>query len=479
MIIAGAVLRLLLYSSIHKATAATHEVCHSEEECELSSLELILLQLDAEPFVLVKPDQVAMIEKLNESSMGKHSSRVEVRSSISDFFNQRILYKSSPKLTACLSLFILAIIIALLLQAPGIISHLLQSRQAAAEAIVSPSDPLEVHSTVESESARDGTMLVVRWAVTVILVSMSVIRYNKFLMTEGHFPYAVNLTLLHQVSGSIFTFIMYQIKPRLFKSLQGSTSREVALSRKTLLGGFLPVAICSAGQLVLSNCALTFASVAFLQMMKEGNVALVYILSLLAGLEIFHCLRLQVLFGLLCATGLTIQGELEFSAKAVLVQGTSQMLEATKIVLQGLLMSAAGSKHLDPYTFNLICQPTVATLLFAFLICCVTFLTDVPIASFVEIIQWAPHLVVSCCMVFILNISIANFFAVASPVSYVIIGPLKDIFIIIVDVIFSGTTMSSLQVKAFALQLFFAASYSFLKLNQERLDSKADPDSEK
>jgi hypothetical protein len=371
-----------------------------------------------------------------------------------------------------LSCVVLAVVcLSLLMHAPRLIRTSLQARSAAEEAIMRPDDPLEI-----SSASRVSYASIVFWGTVYILVSMSLINYNKWLMTPGRFPFAVNLTLCHQCSGSLFMFVMYRVKPTLFPSMEDPV-RDKTLSHSTLLGGLLPVALCFSGQLVLSNSAYVYASVAFLQMMKEGNLVLVYFFSLLVGLEAFHGLRAQVLFCLLISTSLTIQGEMFFSKTAFIVQGSSQLMEATKLVLQGLLLSAAatGSTRLDPYTYNLLAQPMVACLLFVFLFVCLTWIPDVPTASTADIMVWWPHLLASCCLALSLNVTVANFFASASPMSFIVCGILKDVVVICVDVVISGTQISGLQVVAFSLQLTFVACYSLLKVFQKELEEAPAP----
>lgn len=470
---------------------ATHEGC-SHEECEIGPLQSSLLQVEQDRSFRVMADRIASLEKLNESSVDVHSSRlggasleklgkssidvhsITVGRSLERIFSNKHTLGHTSHLTWCISAGIFVVILALLFQAPGIITRVFESRRAAAEAHI----PESVKGVEDQGNGVQGMLLISAWASCYILVSMSLIKYNEFLMDAARFPYPVNLTLCHQASGSLFMFAMYKSNPGTFKSLQG-TRRDSTLSRETLLGGILPVAMCSAGQLVLSNTALIYCSVAFLQMMKEGNIVFVYMLSLLVGLEVFRSLRMQLLLGLLLSTALTIQGELEFSFQGFIIQGTSQLMEATKIVLQGILMSAAGSKHLDPYTFNLIVQPITSILLLIFLVSCLTFITTVPTASVADCLQWAPHLLVNCCVALALNVTVANFFAVASPISYVIVGILKDIVIILVDVLVSGTLISGLQIGAFALQVLFVAGYSFQKMFQKEIDGKTRLDSKK
>jgi len=65
-------------------------------------------------------------------------------------------------------------------------------------------------------------------------------------------------------------------------------------------------------QLGPSNTAYTRLSAAFLQMMKEAHTVLVYVLSLIAALEIFSWRHVQILICVIRATTVTINGEFHF-----------------------------------------------------------------------------------------------------------------------------------------------------------------------
>jgi hypothetical protein len=149
---------------------------------------------------------------------------------------------------SCVALVVVCL--SLLTHAPHWIRTLLQSRHAAIVVMTRSDDPVQISNAV------------VFWGIMNVLVSMSLIKYNKWLMTPGRFPFATNLTLCHQCSGSLFMFVMYSIKPKLFPSMDGFARGET-LSQSTLLAGLLLVALCFSGQLVLSNSAYVYASVTF------------------------------------------------------------------------------------------------------------------------------------------------------------------------------------------------------------------------
>merc|ERR1719382_456343 len=90
--------------------------------------------------------------------------------------------------------------------------------------------------------------------------------------------------------------------------------------------------------------------------MKEGNLVLVYMLSLVFALERFSGRSVTVLCMVLAATTLTVHGEMHFSIVGFTMQATSQFCESLKIVLQALLLSQAGRK-LDALSYVLLVMP--------------------------------------------------------------------------------------------------------------------------
>merc|ERR550514_2055549 len=103
--------------------------------------------------------------------------------------------------------------------------------------------------------------------------------------------------MLHSSFSSIMAFMLYLVCPSLFGSLSGPKPIEVG--RRLFLKGALPIALMFSGQLVLSNTAYIHSSVAFLQMMKESNLVMVYILSLFFQLEKFSWRSAALICGII------------------------------------------------------------------------------------------------------------------------------------------------------------------------------------
>jgi len=300
--------------------------------------------------------------------------------------------------------------------------------------------------------------------------SACLIAYNKFLISEGRFPYAVPLVLCHAIFCSCMSGLLFLVRPSLFPSLT-DPERKVTVDRDLILKGALPIAVFFAGQLSLSNTAYLHSSVAFLQMMKEANLALVYTFSLAVALERFHWRSASILVAVVFATGLTIHGELNFSATGFAFQFSSQLFECTKIVLQAMLLSSAGKK-LDALTYVLLVMPLCAICL-AIMLGVLLFIHPnehmaTPVMA--EMLRWWPHLLANSCVAFCLNVVIAMFVKHSSAVAFILAGVVKDACIVFAGVMLLSEAISGLQTFGFILQLCLISVYSLAKTFPEKFE---------
>jgi hypothetical protein len=296
-----------------------------------------------------------------------------------------------------------------------------------------------------------------------ISCSAGLIAFNKYLMHKDRFPYATCLVLIHAAFCSVSTFILYLIKPSLFPSLS-DPARRVAVDSSLILRGALPIGVFFAGQLVLSNTAYLHSSVAFLQMMKEGNLVLVYIMSLAFALEYFQCRHIGILLFICFGTTLTIHGEMNFSWTGFVIQGTGQLFECTKIVLQAMLLTSAGKK-LDALTYVMMVMPMCFAVLSVFLgfILFVMPIEHLDTPRWSEVVHWAPVLMINACVALALNIIIALFVKHSSAVAFILAGIVKDAAIVMAGTLFFHEAVSSLQFIGFSLQLLGIMVWSLMK----------------
>lgn len=313
-------------------------------------------------------------------------------------------------------------------------------------------------------------VLVSFYGICYIVCSAGLIAYNKYLIHADRFPYAICLVFFHAVFCSVFAGFLYFVKPSLFPSLT-DPAKQVEIDRSLMLKGALPIALLFALQLVLLNTAYLHSTVAFLQMMKEANLVLVYVLSLFAALERFSWRSVGILVFVVFATTLTIHGEVNFSMTGFLLQGVGQIFECCKIVLQAMMLSNAGRK-LDALTYVMLVMPLCALFLGAGM----GVLTVFPHSHFMtpqwhDLVMWWPHLLANACVAFMLNVIIALFMKHSSAVAFILAGIVKDAMIVAAGWLVLQEFISIVQLVGFSLQLAGILVWSVIKTFPERFET--------
>jgi hypothetical protein len=305
--------------------------------------------------------------------------------------------------------------------------------------------------------------------IAYIACSACLIAYNKYLINVERFPYATCIVLLHASFCAVASGILYWVMPSLFTSLTDPT-KKVAVDRSLIFKCALPIAFFFTIQLVMSNTAYLHCSVAFVQMVKEGNLVVIYFLSLAVALERFSLRNVCILAAITCATTLTIHGEINFSRVGFCLQITSQFFECNKIVLQAILLTGAGYK-LDALSYVLLVMPFCAILLGGTM----GVLTFFPSPNFQlptwhDILQWWPHLLANACLACVLNVMIALFIKRSSAVAFMLAGFVKDAMIVTVAAVVLRESISHMQAFGFSLQLTCIGLWSFVKAYPDRFE---------
>jgi hypothetical protein len=229
-----------------------------------------------------------------------------------------------------------------------------------------------------------------------------------------------------------------------------------------MVKNIIPIASLFALQLVLSNSAYLHSTVAFLQMLKEANIVLVYLLSLAVMVETFRWRNLGILVFIVTATTLCIHGEMDFSWAGFALQGTSQFAESTKIVLQAMVLS--GNSKLDPMSYVLLVAPCSAVCLLTIGAVQSMFVPNVAFgAALASMHTWMPYLVLNMLVAFSLNIVIAFYIKHTSGVSFILAGVAKDVMIVVAGAICFREQVSLMQCIGFTLQVGGVFAWSLVK----------------
>ena len=112
--------------------------------------------------------------------------------------------------------------------------------------------------------------LIIQW----IFISSCLILYNKNLISGG-FAHPITLVLLHMLFGACAS--------SLWRAL--GWEKVPSIGFRSWIFGFLPVGLCFAASLALSNMAYLYVSVAYIQMIKALTPVIVLLLSFCFRIE--------------------------------------------------------------------------------------------------------------------------------------------------------------------------------------------------
>jgi len=302
------------------------------------------------------------------------------------------------------------------------------------------------------------------WSTALIVVSSALINYNKYLVSsEQRFPFPVALVMLHNASSTIFLGILINVCPSMFPALKDET-KKVAVDASFLLKRMCPVGFMFAGSLGLSNTAYEFASVAFLQMVKQSNVVICWVGSLFVGLEVYKNRLAACLVMIVVSTAFTVKGEMHFSLAGLLIQLACNFVESSKIISQSFLLSGHGRK-LDPLSFVLIISPICFTFL-SILVAVHVYISPmswIVLPTYQDFVANRHALAGNVAVAITLNVVTASFLKHGSPMSFLCTNLLKDALIVVASAWVLGEQVSTLQTYAFGAQLVFISIWTLMK----------------
>lgn len=289
-----------------------------------------------------------------------------------------------------------------------------------------------------------------------IVVSTSLIGFNKYLMNAQRFPYAKAMTAMHMLMTTLMSLLLYTLAPSLYPSMGKAQENW-----KTVLKYILPLGILFAVALYCSNRAYLYSSVAFLQFCKEGSVALIFAMSCLLGLQVFSWSKVAILSIVVAGCTLCAHGEVNFVWAGFLLQITSQLAECSKNLIGEMVMSGAGMK-LDVLTFVMFQAP--CSLLPLLLSVALSWESEILVAF---LAHW-PMILLNALNAFALNVIIATTLKRLSAVAFVIIGIVKDSVIVATSSLLFGDYISAQQQVGFIIIMTGIACWSHLKIRQQQ-----------
>lgn len=310
---------------------------------------------------------------------------------------------------------------------------------------------------------------------TYIMLSAGMILFNKFLMRDNVFPFPVFLTSLHMCCSLVLALSLHRLCPSLFPAysrvfakwsgeLEDAPSGDYKVQFMRLSSAFLPfapIAACGAVCLVAGNSAYRYASVSFLQMVKETHIMFVYVLMILVGLDKFKFRMAAVITFVAGSAMLAVYGEIYFSLLGLMLQLASGLSGSGQIVLNNLLMSRSGSGKIDPLTLVLCTAP----LMLLALIPANVFFWDYRIPALLH--SWLPYIAFNAVLAFGLQISAATLIWITSGTGYALVCVAKDLAIVAAAQVFLHESFTALQVLGFAGAITGMMLYFGMKLFPE------------
>ena len=283
-------------------------------------------------------------------------------------------------------------------------------------------------------------------------------------MSKDRFPQPLALVTLHMGTGFIGTVILRLIRPSFFPTWHVLTDSPGS----TILRMF-PISVCCAVSFVLSNAAFIYVSVALLQMLKEFNVVAGYFVSLAVGLAVWNwrlALVLVMVAGFTCGA---VQGDVSFVWIGVIMQLIGQVFQIGQLILMNYYLSAdAGanaSKKLDQFTLLFVITP------FAFLLLGVTQAFRWESVIWTQFTNQWPLLVGNCVMAFGLNIIVTTFLQMSSAVTMMLLGILKDIFLIFGSAIFFNDALATVTIICFLISMVLILFHGVMKMYLKDFDN--------
>eukprot|EP00971_Amphidinium_carterae_P312108 6203920-Amphidinium_carterae.1 len=116
------------------------------------------------------------------------------------------------------------------------------------------SPPLRTRAATKDDVRTSQMVFVLGMGSLYIIVSASLIAFNKHILTIGGFPYAVPLVCNHMLCSSCLSGVLFLVWPNFFEALSGKDVR-IKVSGELYLRRLLPVALAFSASLILSNQA--------------------------------------------------------------------------------------------------------------------------------------------------------------------------------------------------------------------------------
>ena len=307
--------------------------------------------------------------------------------------------------------------------------------------------------STQPKMATQAWMFIVFW----ISISCTMILFNKAVLSSLDFPFPMFLTTWHMILASILT----QIMSKTTSMLPGVQEKKV--DANVMQGQILPVSLCFAVSLVLSNKSYIYLSVSYIQMLKAFTPVAVLIFSFFSGLEKTSTTELYIVTVICIGVAMTSVGETFFSWIGFTFQALAILAESTRLVLVNLLLK---NLKLDPLSSLYYIAPVCAT--FIGLACLIFEASSLPWDRMLTI-EFLFIMIVNGLVSFTLNVAVVLLISNTSALILTLAGIVKDIMLVLLSVIIFGSPVTPLQYVGYGVALLGLHLHKEYKKEPEKI----------
>jgi len=307
-------------------------------------------------------------------------------------------------------------------------------------------------------------------AMLYLLFSSGMVLWNKHLMHQDRFPFASMIATGHMITGLICAGSLWLAWPELFPSatvvlrrqeLAGLGQKSKGSSGTVLrhLLRFFPIGALGAGNLVLSNWAFRYNQVSELQMVKESNIVMVYVLSIIVGIEVLQWRNACLLVAVALCAALAVCGQPQMLMMGLAIQMVACICQSIQVVLTNFMMVEKVGK-VDPLTMVLCTAPVMILVLLP-----VNIALWEPVMLTRMMLFW-PQLMGSCLFAFGLQVLTAVAIRELSATGMTLISVIKDLAIVALAAFLLNEHLTHLQLCGFFGAIAGISAYSWMKLKR-------------
>lgn len=300
-----------------------------------------------------------------------------------------------------------------------------------------------------------------------MLVSCSVIIFNKWLLAISGFHFPIALTMWHMAFCSCTGFLLVRVL---------GVIRSHNLTMAEYMRRVMPIGILYAASLWLSNASYLYLSVGFIQMTKSLMPGLVYASGLMLGIERWNTsvagTMVLIAFGVLvCA-----YGEENLHSIGLASQLSALCFEALRLALVQVLINKQGLT-MNPFQSIYYVSPSCfLALLVPFFVVELPRLRAAAAEGSLAMLD-SHHLhifVLNACAALTLNLTVFLLIGKTSALTMNVAGVIKDWSLIFVSASVFGAPVTLISLEGYAFCCTGVAVYNYLKLRALKETAKQD-----